>query len=176
ILLIEALGFKRPAYAHIPLILASDRSKMSKRHGAVSINEYRAQGFIPEAILNYLALLGWNPGGEKELFTLQELIGEFSLERVHKAGAIFDIEKLKWFNHEHLKKLDSPQYTVRLQAFLQEHAETVPDYLLEIAPLLRNSAATLGEAAEHLRSGEFAFMEDEIAIDPLLLVQGAKTE
>src|SRR6185312_1271519 len=94
ILLIEALGFKRPAYAHIPLILASDRSKMSKRHGAVSINEYRAQGFIPEAILNYLALLGWNPGGEKELFTLDELVAQFTLERVHKAGAVFDIEKL----------------------------------------------------------------------------------
>src|SRR5581483_8687183 len=136
ILLIEALGFDRPQYAHIPLILASDRTKMSKRHGAVSINEYRAQGFIPEAILNYLALLGWNPGGEKELFTLEELIKEFSLERVHKAGAIFDIEKLKWFNHEHLKQLTALEYEARLKEFLESHNEKAPDYLIDIVPEL----------------------------------------
>jgi glutamyl-tRNA synthetase len=176
ILLIEALGFARPAYAHIPLILAPDRTKMSKRHGAVSINEYRAQGFIPEAILNYLALLGWNPGTEQELFTFDDLVKEFTLERVHKAGAIFDIEKLKWFNHEHLKKLSNLEYEAKLQEFLEGHDEKVPDYLIDIVPELRNRAQTLGEAAEALRAGEFSFMEKEITLDPLLLVQGAKTD
>ncbi len=176
ILLLEALGFERPAYAHIPLILAPDRTKMSKRHGAVSINEYRAQGFIPEAILNYLALLGWNPGGEQELFTLEELVKEFTLERVHKAGAIFDIEKLKWFNHEHLKKLSMLEYESKLKEFMERHGEKAPDYLIDIVPELRNRAQTLGEAAEALRVGEFSFMEKDITVDPLLLVQGAKTD
>lgn len=176
ILLLEAMGFERPAYAHIPLILAPDRSKMSKRHGAVSINEYRAQGFIPEAILNYLALLGWNPGGEQEIFTLEELIKEFTLERVHKAGAVFDIEKLKWFNQEHLKMLSALEYEAKLQEFLERHGEKAPDYLIDIVPELRNRAQTLGEAAEALRIGEFNFMERDITIDPLLLVQGAKVD
>ena len=176
ILLIEALGFTRPEYAHIPLILAPDRTKMSKRHGAVSINEYRAQGFIPEAILNYLALLGWNPGGEQEIFTLEELVKEFTLDRVHKAGAIFDVEKLKWFNNEHLKKLSPLEYEMRIKEFLESHNEKTPDYLVDILPELRNRAQTFGEAAEALRAGEFSFMEQDITIDPLLLVQGAKTD
>ncbi len=98
ILMLEALGFVRPVYAHIPLILAPDKTKLSKRHGAVSVNEYRAQGFIPEALLNYLALLGWNPGGEREVFSLEELMSLFDLAKVQKGGAVFDIEKLKWFN------------------------------------------------------------------------------
>jgi glutamyl-tRNA synthetase len=176
ILLIEALGFSRPAYAHIPLILATDRSKMSKRHGAVSINEYRLLGFVPEAILNYLALLGWNPGGEQELFTLEELVSSFSLERVHKAGAVFDIEKLKWFNAEHLKKLSVLEYEMRLQQFLESHGEKSPDYLVDIIPELRNRAQTLGEAAEALRAGEFNFMDSYVEVDPLLLLQGAKAD
>lgn len=176
ILLVEALGFTRPAYAHIPLILATDRSKMSKRHGAVSINEYRLLGFTPEAILNYLALLGWNPGGEQEIFTLDELVQQFTLDRVHKAGAVFDIEKLKWFNNEHLKRLSVLEYEMRLQQFLGSHGEKAPDYLIDIIPELRNRAQTLGEAAEALRTGEFNFMEAEVSVDPLLLLQGAKAD
>jgi glutamyl/glutaminyl-tRNA synthetase len=149
---------------------------MSKRHGAVSINEYRAQGFIPEAILNYLALLGWNPGGEQELFTLDELTAAFTLERVHKAGAVFDIEKLKWFNAEHLKKLSTLEYEMRLKEFMERHKEKAPDYLIDIIPELRNRAQTLGEASEALRAGEFSFMEPAVSVDPLLLLQGAKAD
>jgi glutamyl-tRNA synthetase len=176
ILLIEALGFERPEYAHIPLILAPDRTKMSKRHGAVSINEYRAQGFIPEAILNYLALLGWNPGGEQELFTLDELIKEFTLDRVHKAGAIFDIEKLKWFNQQHLKQLSVQEFEMRMREFLESHSETPPAYLFDIVSELQMRSQTLGEAAEALRAGEFSFMEDTIQYDSLLLLQNGKIE
>jgi len=88
ILILEALGFKKPFYAHIPLILAPDRSKLSKRHGTVSINEYREKSYLPEALINYLAFLGWNPGGEKEIFSMEELIKEFSLEKVQKGGAM----------------------------------------------------------------------------------------
>ena len=83
----------RPIYAHLPLLLAPDRSKLSKRHGPVSLDEYRKQGYLASALINYLALLGWNPGTDKELFTIDELINEFDFDGVQKGGAIFNIEK-----------------------------------------------------------------------------------
>jgi glutamyl-tRNA synthetase len=168
ILLIEALGFARPQYAHIPLILAPDKSKLSKRHGAVSINEYRFQGFIPEALLNYLALLGWNPGTPQEIFTLDELAGQFTLERVHKGGAVFDIHKLLWFNHEHLKRLADDEYARRLMAFAGKPFDR------KLVPLLKERAQTLAEAATALNE-EFGFF-GEISYDPAMLLWGGKIE
>ncbi len=177
ILILEALGFKRPVYAHLPLILAPDRSKLSKRKHGASLENYRKQGFLPEAILNYLALLGWNPGTEKEMFTVDELVKEFSLERVHKAGAVFDIEKMKWFNHEYIKLLSIEEYETGLAAFIESRGETVPSYISDICVELRNRAQTYGEAADLLSQGEFSFMEDTIpAPSKELLVQGAKAE
>ncbi|HUD02554.1 MAG TPA: glutamate--tRNA ligase [Candidatus Paceibacterota bacterium] len=176
IVLIEALGFPRPVYAHMPLILAPDKTKLSKRHGAVSVNEYRALGYLPEALINYLALLGWNPGTEQELFTLNELVGAFSFDNVQKSGAVFDIVKLNWINAQHIKRLSNAEYEMRLREFLEEHKEKAPEYLIDIAPELQARAQTLGEAAELLRTGEFAFMEASITVDPLLLLQGAKAE
>src|SRR3989344_1391702 len=105
ILIQEAIGAKRPLYAHIPLILSPDRSKLSKRYGATSVDEYRKRGFLPQAILNYLALLGWNSGTEQEIFTLEELIRAFDLSRIHKAGAVFDEKKLEWVNRQHVNLL-----------------------------------------------------------------------
>ncbi|KKT14489.1 MAG: Glutamate-tRNA ligase [Parcubacteria group bacterium GW2011_GWC1_43_30] len=107
ILIQEAIGAPRPIYAHLPLILAPDRSKLSKRkHGeSVSLNYYRDKGYSPEAMINYLALLGWNPGTEQEIFTLDELINVFDFSRVHKGGAIFDEKKLAWVNRKHFNKL-----------------------------------------------------------------------
>jgi len=105
ILLQEAIGAKRPVYAHVPLILAPDRSKMSARHGAVSLRDFRAKGYLPEAIINYLALLGWNPGTDQEIFTMEELIEQFDLDKIQKGGAIFDEKKLDWINKEHIKRL-----------------------------------------------------------------------
>ena len=103
ILLENALGFSRPVFAHLPLILGSDRSKLSKRHGATSLTEYKHVGYLPEAFFNFMAILGWNPGGEQEIFSKEELIKIFSLERVQKAGAIFDITKLDWMNGEYIR-------------------------------------------------------------------------
>lgn len=105
ILILEAIGAIRPAYAHIPLILAPDRSKLSKRHGAVSVFEYKEKGVLPQALINYLALLGWNPGTEQEIFSLKELIDIFEIGKIQKGGAIFDERKLEWFNKEHIKLL-----------------------------------------------------------------------
>ncbi|OHA88980.1 MAG: hypothetical protein A3C70_00520 [Candidatus Zambryskibacteria bacterium RIFCSPHIGHO2_02_FULL_43_14] len=103
ILIQEAIGAARPLYVHLPLILAQDRSKLSKRkHGeSVSLNYYRSKGYSAKAIINYLALLGWNPGTEQEIFTLEELIKVFDFSRVHKGGAIFDEKKLAWVARKH---------------------------------------------------------------------------
>ncbi len=98
ILIQEALGFARPFYAHLPLILGPDRNKLSKRHGAVSLNEYRRQGYLPEAMINFMAFLGWNPGTEKEIYSISSLVKEFSLERIQKGGAIFNVQRLDYLN------------------------------------------------------------------------------
>jgi glutamyl-tRNA synthetase len=165
ILLIEALGFTRPEYAHIPLILAPDKSKLSKRHGAISTTEYKNQGFIPEALVNYLALIGWNPGTEQEIFTLEELVSLFTLDRVHKAGAVFDVEKLKWFNHEHLKRLSDSEYAKRLNEF-------APNVDAKLIPLIKERAQTLVEAAALV--GEYDFLKTDLSYDSTLLLQGGK--
>jgi glutamyl-tRNA synthetase len=104
ILIFEAFGWKIPKFAHLPLILNEDRSKLSKRKNKVSIDDYLAEGYLPEALLNFLALLGWNPGTEQEIFSMDELAEKFSLDRVHKGGAIFDQKKLDWINGEYIKK------------------------------------------------------------------------
>ena len=101
----EALGFPMPIYAHLPMILGVDRSKLSKRHGATALTDYRKMGYLAEAMVNFLAFLGWHPPEEEEILTLQELIEKFSLERVQKAGAIFNINKLNWLNAQYLKKI-----------------------------------------------------------------------
>lgn len=103
IALCEELGFPIPEYAHLPLILGHDRSKMSKRDGATSIIEYKEQGFLPEAMINFMALLGWNPGNDHEIFSLEKLIKDFSIERVQKSGAIFNIQKLESINGYYIK-------------------------------------------------------------------------
>ena len=111
ILIAKALGFKIPTYAHLPLILGHDKSKLSKRHGATSVIEYREQGYLPEAMVNFMALLGWNPGDDREIFTFKELIKEFSLKKVHKGGAIFNMKKLDWINSQHIKNKSLKELT-----------------------------------------------------------------
>ncbi len=140
ILILEALKYSRPQYAHIPLILAPDRSKLSKRHGAVSVMEYKEKGYLPEAVVNYLALLGWNPGTDQEIFRINELIEAFSLDSVQKGGSIFDEEKLRWINKNHLNKfipneeqyrefknrfLNSKLYEKRQWKFSEEYLQSI---------------------------------------------------
>ncbi len=104
LLLQDALGFPHPKYAHLPLILAPDRSKLSKRHGAVSVRDFRKAGYLSEALINYMAFLGWNPGTEREIYSMPSLIKDFSLERVQKGGAIFSIKKLDWINGFYIRQ------------------------------------------------------------------------
>jgi len=120
ILLQNALGFRKLKYAHIPLILNPDRSKMSKRHLDSSVNDYRAQGYLPEAILNFLMLLGWHPKDNKEIFDSEEMVKEFEIKRVQKAGAIFNIEKLNWLNAQRIKKMNNYEIAALLEPFLKE--------------------------------------------------------
>lgn len=126
ILLQEAIGAPRPIYAHLPLILASDRSKLSKRkHGeSVSLNYYREKGYLPQAIINYLALLGWNPGTEQEIFSMEELIKVFDIAQIHKGGAIFDEKKLEWINRQHINLLP-PEEKIKIIA-KEFDTETIP--------------------------------------------------
>jgi glutamyl-tRNA synthetase len=166
ILLQEALGAPRPEYAHLPLIMGNDRSKLSKRKGAAAITEYRELGYVPEAILNYDAFLGWHPAGEKEVYTQEELIAEFTLERVQKSPAMFDETKLLWFNHEHLKKLSDAGYAARFKEFSGKDIDP------RLISLLKDRAKTLKEAADMLE-GEFAFFGD-VSYDPALLLQNGK--
>ncbi|MCL5795610.1 MAG: glutamate--tRNA ligase [Patescibacteria group bacterium] len=115
ILIYQAFGWLPPQFGHIPLILASDKSKLSKRHGAVSVEEFKKLGYLPEALVNCIALLGWNPKDNRELFTLTELIKEFDITKINKAGAIFDIEKLNYFNKHYINKMDNKTLISKLK-------------------------------------------------------------
>lgn len=118
--LYQAFGWDIPQMAHLPLLLNPDRTKLSKRQGDVAVEDFLEKGYIPEALLNFVALLGWNPGTDQELFTLEELIDQFSLERVNKAGAIFDLQKLNWMNGHFLRELTEEQRFEFLQPFLNK--------------------------------------------------------
>ena len=159
ILLQEALDFKTPIYAHLPLILGSDKSKLSKRHGATSVIEYKEAGYLPEALFNFMALLGWNPGTEQEIFSREELIKVFSLDKVQKAGAIFDTQKLDWMNGEYIRK-KSPRELLELASpFLGDFMKNHPQQFLEkIIALEQPRLKKLSELSE---KADYFFKEPE---------------
>ncbi len=178
--LYEALGIVPPAIATVPVILGPDgHKKLSKRDGAKDILEYRKEGYIPEAMVNYLALLGWHPEGEQEVMSVAQLEQAFDLTRVQKGGARFDEAKLKWFNHEHIKRLSNEDFVTRLTDHILGFVN--PEYgskeeravLALVAPLIKERAQTLGEAAQMLAE-EFDFLHTEPTYTRELLLQGAK--
>jgi len=119
-LILEALEYKLPQYAHLSLVLGEDKSKLSKRHGATSIDQFRREGYLPEAMLNYLCLLGWNDQSEQEIYTIDELIDAFSLDRVTKSPAVFDVKKLNWINGQHLRALPADKRAALVGEALHE--------------------------------------------------------
>ncbi len=155
ILIQRALGFPLPQYAHIPLILNPDRSKLSKRKNKVSLIEYRTEGFLPEALINCMALIGWNPGGEQEIFSLDELASAFSLERVHKAGAIFDIQKLRWINAQYIRAKDTTELTHLCLPYFVEKGY--------ITPVNAELFATGPFVTKGGREVDFAYCENVVA-------------
>jgi glutamyl-tRNA synthetase len=160
ILIQQALGAPQPTYAHLPLVLAGDRSKLSKRRGALAMTEYRDRGYLPQTLLNYMALLGWNPGTEKELFTLPELISEFNLAKVQKGGAIFDEKKLRWLNKEHLKVMNLEDRIKNLEEKLKKAGgfEAINrEMLTKIVPVVFERLETLADIDTLIKEGDFGY-------------------
>ena len=149
VLLYDAFGWERPIFAHLPLLLNPDRSKLSKRQGDVAVEDYRDKGFFKEALINFVALLGWNAGDDKEFYYLDELIESFSLERVNKAGAVFDLQKLNWLNAEHLRKKSSAELLSDLKIEIQKskysHKSFSDDYLLFVIEAMRERVSFVKE-------------------------------
>ncbi len=164
ILIYEALGFEVPEFAHLPVILGEDRSKLSKRHGAVSVRAYREEGYMPEALFNYLCLLGWSPPEEgKEIFSKDELIELFELKDVNDSPAVFNRDKLKWMNGVYIREV-LPIETLMERAipFLEKAGYDVSDreYVRKVLSYTRDSFETLSEMVERVRP----FFVDEIEI------------
>jgi glutamyl-tRNA synthetase len=171
-LLYRALGWQPPIFAHLPAILGPDRKKLSKRHGPTGIEAFQQAGYLPEALLNYLALCGWSPGTDEEIFSLTELVERFELERVSPTGAIFDHDKLDWFNGIYIRQLAPAELAARMRPFLGPAAEDVADRELgAMAGLLQDRLRTLSEAPE---LADF-FLTDQLDYDPALLVQRGTT-
>lgn len=141
VLLYDAFGWEKPVFAHLPLLLNPDRSKLSKRQGDVAVEDYRKKGYLKEALINFIALLGWTAGDDREIYSLDELIKSFSLDRVNKSGAVFDIEKLNWLNAEHLRAMPDEEVLVMLKDELKEskYAENSlsGDFLLKVISAMK---------------------------------------
>lgn len=156
ILIQQALAFPEPIYAHIPLILASDRSKLSKRHGAVSALEYKELGYLPEALINYLALLGWNPGTDEEIFTLEELVNKFDITKIQKGGAVFDIQKLNWVNRQHIMRLPDDKFIEILSEWLKPEYTDIST-IKKIASQIRSRLEKFSDILVMKQNGEFEY-------------------
>ena len=155
ILLMEALGFAIPQFAHLPLLYGPDRSKLSKRHGATALAEFREAGYLPEAMINFMALLGWNPGGDREIFSREELINQFSLKKVQKSGAVFDVAKLDWMNGEYIRKKSPVELTELCMPYLKDFLQNpnskiqmTNEYLQKIVTLEQPRLKKLFEIGE----------------------------
>jgi glutamyl-tRNA synthetase len=163
ILMYQALGFEPPNFAHLPMLLGSDRSKLSKRHGAVSVSEYYEQGYLPEAMINFLALLGWSLDDKTELLSRQELIDNFSLERVSRTSAVFNRDKLNWMNGVYIRNLTADEFYQAAQPYLMMDKATgeavIADekFVKNILPLVQERVKTLVEVTELT---QYFFVED----------------
>ena len=159
IALIRALGYREPVFGHIPLILNPDRSKMSKRKSQTAISDYRAEGYLPEAMVNFLAFLGWSPGTEEEIFSLDELAARFEIGEVHKAGAVFDRDRLDHLNGVYIRSLTDADLALRLRPLLPEAISDAT--LAGLVPLVRERMVRLTDAVE--LSGFLAEADDVVA-------------
>ena len=169
ILLYRAVGASVPTFAHVPLILGADKKRLSKRHGATSVTEYARQGYLPEAMFNFLALLGWSPGNDQELFTREALVQAFALDGISGGNAVFNVEKLDWFNQQHIMRLAPDDLAVRVKPWLVAAGLWHDDYLddrrawfFAVLELLRPRAKRLDD---FVAQGLF-FLTDAIEFDP----------
>jgi len=169
VLLYQAFGRATPAFAHVPLILGPDRKRLRKRHGATSVTEYSRLGYLPEAMVNFLVLLGWSPGGDQELFERKDLIAQFTLEGISGGNAIFNPEKLDWFNQQYIAKMTAAELIARIQPLLEgaglwkdEYAtEPAAAWLERVVELLKPRCRTLPDFVD----GAGPFLRDTITIE-----------
>ena len=162
ILLQEALDFPQPKYAHLPLILGPDKSKLSKRHGAVAIADYRKDGYLPETLVNFMAFLGWNPDTEREIFALPSLVKEFSLNKVQKSGAVFNVKRLDYLNGFYIRKKSLNRLTELCQPYLPEADK---EELKKVVAIYQERLKKLSEIRE---LADF-FFKDKLQYDKKLL-------
>ena len=169
ILIQETLGFPQPKYAHLPLILGPDRTKLSKRHGATSIEEYRKTGYLPEALVNFMAFLGWNPGTEREIYSLASLIKEFSLEKVQKGGAVFNIQRLDYLNGFYIRQRTTEKLAEICIPYLVETGYILP--IFESEPIFGGAAGRTPMEAKNFKiieTGEIiprSYLEKIVALE-----------
>jgi glutamyl-tRNA synthetase len=176
VLLYEAFGWDPPVFAHLPLLLNPDRSKLSKRQGDVAVEDYRNKGYLKEALLNFIALLGWTAGDDREIYSLNELIESFSLERVNKSGAVFDIEKLNWLNAEHLRNKTDKELISMLRESLKNSrygtGEFSDIFLLKVITAMKERVSFIKEFFEK----GFYFFEEPVNYEESALKKRWKQE
>ncbi len=171
--LYEYLGWQVPKFAHLPLLLNPDKSKLSKRQGDVATEDYKSKGFLPEALINFVALLGWNTADDQEIFTADELKEKFTLERVGKAGAVFDLDKLKWMNQQYIRQKQSTELAALLNPYLPSEARTISeDQLFRIIEALKDYLVVLPDIAEKIS----LFTSDNPELQDLALAEQLKSE
>jgi len=173
ILIQEAIGAPIPTYAHLPLMLAEDRAKLSKRkHGEMtSVKYYEKMGYIPEAFVNFLAFVGWNPGTEKEIFSLDELIKEFDMSKVQKAGAIFNPQKLLWYNKEYLKKLPLEKVRFEIKKRLTQNSGYQNDEIIKkITPIILERINVWSDIDQMLKDGDIQYFFEKPILDKEMIV------
>jgi len=168
VLILEALGYETPQYAHLSLVLGEDRSKLSKRHGATSVNQFRQEGFLPEAMINYLCNLGWNDGTDKEIYTVAELTEAFSLERITKSPAVFDMKKLRWVNGQHLRALPDDKLATLVGEQLHESGVVdgaVSPFVDAAASMVREKVELVNDAEPLVRAALSYPLQETLASD-----------
>lgn len=176
ILIQRAIGAPTPTYAHLPLVLGIDKQKLSKRKGALAVTEYRDLGYLPEALLNMVAMVGWNPGTEQEIFNKEELTQAFDLTKVQKSPAVFGEDKLNWFNREYIKKLDMPAFWTLAHVWLPTDkswltdTEEVREMLKKIEPLIRDRIEKFSDIKTLFENGEFDYFFIAPQVDEKMLV------
>lgn len=162
LLLLEAMDAEAPTYAHIPLILGDDGKKLSKRHGATSLNKFKDIGVLPEGMINYLALLGWHPSDEQEIFSRDGLIESFTIDRVQKSPATFSMEKLRWTNRQHILDLSEEELYDQVRRVIPADIKKLPQYDLDrlrsTLPIFRERMELLGDVVEMAEAGELEFL------------------
>lgn len=177
ILIMEAIGAPIPFFAHLPIVLSPDRTKLSKRKGALPLTDYRDKGYLPEAMINYMAMLGWNPGGEQDIFSREEIIKLFDITRVQKGGAIFDEVKLKWVNREHMLKLSADEYKKNLELFVPDEIKNLPSYserIDSVCEIARERLEYFKQIQEMNDSGDLRYFFDTPVYNRELLLCSEK--